>query len=448
MSTIMDRPAGHNLDGTEWVEIWQDGDWRRIAVSTLKTIGPQGLQGVQGIQGPRGEKGVQGPLGPQGPQGIQGPRGEVGATGPVGKGYIPKGTLPSFASLIAQAGIAKGDTWVVADVAFSYDGVRWVNMGLARGPKGDTGNAGPAGAEGPQGLKGDVGSQGPMGPGLVVLGGFASEDELPATGDFGEGYLIDTHYWGWTGDKFEDLGPVQGPAGVQGPMGPRGLPGDPGVAGTPGAVWISLARPPVAQEGQVGDHFIDITDNSYYEKTDETTWSLKGRMGGGNVYDAASNGKKYVRLNGEWVELAEYTEEAPKNDGIYARKNGQWIDLSYPPEDGKTYVYRNRQWVEYDPTFDRYTLRVAETENVLDLNAQQVFLVDGRTSKVLSFQHVPPSGRAMVVMVRVIGNGGIVTWPDNIQWSGAAQPILAASFTNVTLLWDGMGWTGAAWAAA
>jgi hypothetical protein len=122
----------------------------------------------------------------------------------------------------------------------------------ARGPQGlqgATGQQGPQGPAGPQGERGSQGEAGPAGPqgakgdpgaGVHVTGSVPEEEDLPATAEEGDAYIVTStgHLWVWDGDSFVDTGPVQGPQGPQGdtgPTGPQGPQGPPGPAGPAGA---------------------------------------------------------------------------------------------------------------------------------------------------------------------------------------------------------------------
>jgi surface protein len=68
-----------------------------------------------------------------------------------------------------------------------------------------------------------AGIKGADGSGLVILGEFADPSELPASGNAGDGYLIDGDLYTWVVDEWVNLGPVRGPQGEQGETG-AGLP--------------------------------------------------------------------------------------------------------------------------------------------------------------------------------------------------------------------------------
>ena len=151
---------------------------------------------------PRGNPGETGPQGPQGPQGAPGPQGPAGKDGAPGE----------------------------------------------QGPKGDTGETGPAGPQGPQGERGPAGPQGPQGePGkdgtsFQVLGRYDSIVDLTdahPTGTAGDAYAVgvettDIYIWDVDGNTWENIGPLEGPAGPQGAQGPKGDTGPQGPAGEDG----------------------------------------------------------------------------------------------------------------------------------------------------------------------------------------------------------------------
>ena len=60
-------------------------------------------------------------------------------------------------------------------------------------------------------LKGDTGE------GLHVIGYVNSELELPSTAERGEAYLVNGYLYTWSGDKFINVGKIQGPQGERGP---------------------------------------------------------------------------------------------------------------------------------------------------------------------------------------------------------------------------------------
>lgn len=124
--------------------------------------GPQGPQGTPGTAGAAGPAGPTGNTGPQGPQGIQGPQGTAGADG---SSVTIAGTVANQAALPAPTTSNKGKGYIADDTGHLWvsGGTSWTDVGLIRGPKGDTGSQGPTGATGNTGPQGATGSQGPAG---------------------------------------------------------------------------------------------------------------------------------------------------------------------------------------------------------------------------------------------------------------------------------------------
>lgn len=475
--TLLDTGHAWSWDGAQWIDMGL----------ARGPQGERGLTGDTGATGATGAKGDTGNAGSQGIQGIQGLQGVKGDTGDTGAALKLLGSKVNVGALPAS-GNATGDGWMVDDHLWIWNGTAWVDAGSQKGAtgqsayeaavaagfvgntaawiaslkgeQGDVGLTGPQGEQGIQGIQGiqgDDGPQGITGPGLNVLGKKATVGELPGTGTIGEGWVVGLNFWVWTGAAFEDMGPFQGPKGdrgiqgVQGTQGIQGIQGVKGDIGTRGSVWIALARAPNPVDGIPGDYFINTVDNTYYYKSGATTWLLLGNLGAGNVFDAPSDGVKRVRLNGAWTELVIPVGEAPTDGGLYVRKDGAWQVITLAPSDGKYYVRKDGAWVEM-PTpvnLDRYTLKTGATTASLDLAVQQVFTVDASVARTLTFANTPGTAtRALTVVVVVRGNAGAVTWPAGITWSGNTTPVLAATFTTIVLLWDGIGWTGSVGATA
>lgn len=174
--------------------------------------------------------------------------------------------------------------------------------------------------------------------------------------------------------------------------GDQGEPGAPGVDGQDGTRWLVSSTDPTAEEGAVNDYAYNTTSKEFFLKTGADTWTLQGKLTG--------------------------IEEAPNNGGIYMRRNGQWYRL------------------------DRYDLAAAVATSVLDLAVSQVFRVDASTDRTFSFTNIPADDRAMVVIIKLIGDGGVITWPVEIAWDNGLAPELGVSYTLVTLFWDGLSWLG------
>jgi peptidoglycan/xylan/chitin deacetylase (PgdA/CDA1 family) len=228
--------------------------------------GPQGVQGSVGPVGPKGDKGTKGDTGPEGPVGPQGSTGAQGTTGPQGI----KGDTGAVGPAGAQG--IKGNTGDQGPIGLTgAQGVAGADgedgpIGPQGpiGPKGDKGdvgakgNTGATGPTGPQGVKGDTGADG---TGVTILGAFDNESELPATGDAGDGYLIDGALYVWSIDSssWENVGNIQGPvgpAGEIGPVGPKGDTGDIGPIGLTGDKGETGATGAAGANGAKGDQGI------------------------------------------------------------------------------------------------------------------------------------------------------------------------------------------------
>lgn len=97
--------------------------------------------------------------------------------------------------------------------------------------------------------------------------------------------------------------------------------------------------------------------------------------------------------------------------------------------------------VPYIKDLSRYTLNSAATTTTLDLGTTQVFRIDATVNRTLTFANPPAAGRAMAVVITLTGNK-VITWPAGIRWNGGVAPALSASWTVITLVWDGSVWSG------
>ena len=164
--------------------------------------GPKGDKGDQGYPGADGVTGATGPTGPAGPTGptgadstVPGPTGGVGPTGPTGATGADS-TVP--------------------------------------GPTGETGATGSIGATGATGETGPTGPTGEAGVGITLKGSIDPEVGPPLFGsdpDDGveEGDVwVDANGdgWAWNGTGWDNVGPIQGPAGATGPTGATGDDGE------------------------------------------------------------------------------------------------------------------------------------------------------------------------------------------------------------------------------
>lgn len=435
-SSVGDLPA-QGTPGDAWIIIpdlyvWSDSDAQWMNVGPY--VGPKGDKGDTGDTGPAGPKGDTGADGAQGPKGDTGATGPAGADGaqgpegPMGVALTPKGTVANEAAL--PSGASHGDYYTTDDTGegFAFDGSNWINLGVQRGPQGDTGPQGLQGDVGPQGPQGDVGPAGPTGPqgpkgdqgaGIKPLGTKASEADLPATGTEGDGWIIGSDLWVWsvTDNDWINVGGFvgpTGPAGPTGPEGPQGSQGIQGVKGDQGTLWLNFSRNPSPADGRVGDYFINKSTLEYFQKTSATVWASLGYMGGGNVYDTSSTTPQ-ARTSSGWVNVP--VLEAPTDSGYYVRVNSAWKKL------------------------DRYDLLVTSSTGAMDVNVSQVFKVDGTANKTMSFTNLPPN-RAMTIVIVFSGSGASLTWPGTLAWSNGTAVTLGTTRTVVTILWDGTNLTG------
>lgn len=386
---VGDLPPTGNTVGDLWIVqgegwVWDGTTW--ISIGDIK--------------GPKGDTGAKGDTGPKGDQGDMGPT------------LTPKGDKPSVPEL-PSSGNTLGDLWTVLGVAYGWDGTAWVNLGQFQGPqgpkgldgidgiKGDQGDRGEQGPQGPVGPEGPQGPQGEMGAGVKILGKKDSSSELPPDGVLGEGYLIAGDFWGWTGTAYENLGPIQGPKGDTGPRGLQGLQGAVGEKGPKGDKgdngnkWILGSGAPTPATGSVGDYYLDQTLQEIYLKQTNELWvKLEGHLGGGNVYDAPSDGVRRVRVNGAWA-----VETQAQKIGV-----------------------------------------ISTTTPVVDLGKQTVaFTLDntGATAKTISFTNVPTNEYMLPISIVIKGKAGVLTWPSNVKWSGSTAPTYGEAKTVVVILWDG-----------
>ena len=170
--------------------IWQGAQqMQALALTVDKTM--TGVSGIPGPAGPPGPQGKQGPAGDPGPAGPEGPRGATGA----------------------------------------------------RGSQGPAGPAGPAGERGPAGADGT---------GFTLLGSVDSTSKLPTNPKPGDAYLVGQSVHVWSGNKWSNVGSIQGPAGPAGATGPAGERGPAGADGKDGATGPEGPRGATGARGATG----------------------------------------------------------------------------------------------------------------------------------------------------------------------------------------------------
>jgi hypothetical protein len=241
------------------------------------------VSAAAGVPGPQGE------IGPAGPQGELGPVGPEGADG-ISVRYM--GRVNNYTELEAiRPGAKGGQFYITNDTGEGYFALAiddpnvvtaWEFMGRlvgqdgAAGAQGETGPAGPQGEAGIQGVQGETGpagaqgepgaagadgAQGPEGPqgipglGLRFIARVPTIDDLPATANQGDVYLIEASGDAWVWDEtvtaFVNAGPVVGPTGAQGPTGPQGETGPAGAAGAEGPQGIAGPTAVSADAGNI-----------------------------------------------------------------------------------------------------------------------------------------------------------------------------------------------------
>lgn len=419
--------------------VWSGSDWEDVGF-IQGPRGEQGPQGVEGEQGPRGERGVAGPQGPQGPVGNRGPEGPMGMAIRILGGINSLSEIPDRDHFL-------GDAYVMGGEAYVWQGTQWENVGGIKGQEGKSAYevAVENGFEGSESawfesLRGPAGHINPRGYVDRV-------SDLPsASNQRGDLFLVGNNFYIWAGNRWVDMGSVRGPAGRD------------------GSTWINLNRDPGVIDGQEGDYAINSESNDYFLKVNDLNWVKLGRLGGGTVGEAPTDGNLYARAEGQWRRLDETgISDAPQNGDSYVRKDGGWeryvpavedtssqnpqarvnggwvpITLTDSPQDDNTYVRRGRQWV----SLDRYTLKRESTATVMDLSMAQNFTIVADRDKSLTFTNAPRTERAMTVVVTIVNSDGVITWPNNVIFRDDAPPALGENYTVVVMYWTGDVWIG------
>lgn len=121
----------------------------------------------------------------------------------------------------------------------------------ATGSAGPTGLTGSTGATGVGGATGSTGATGAAGTSVNILGSLPGTGSLPATGNQGDGYLIngDLYVWDSINTNWTNVGNIQGPQGNAGATGATGAIGATGATGLNG---IDGATGATGNNGLVG----------------------------------------------------------------------------------------------------------------------------------------------------------------------------------------------------
>lgn len=215
------------------------------------------------------------PMGPTGPMGLPGPQGQVGAATTI------LGNFASEEDLALSVPVGNiGDAYIVGNNLYTWSEINqnWLDVGVIKGPPGETGpqgeqgpqgemgpqgEVGPQGEQGLKGEKGDIGPTGPQGiqgpqgePGIpgpqgakgndgtsvTILGYYNSYEELIAAhqnGNPGNSYLVGDNLYVWSPEtnSWQNVGLIRGPQGKTGdigPIGPQGIQGEKGPTGPTG----------------------------------------------------------------------------------------------------------------------------------------------------------------------------------------------------------------------
>ena len=213
------------------------------------------------FQIPGGEKGDPGPAGPKGEPGPAGPKGDpgpvsvtVGTTTTTDAGTNANVTNSGTTeNVILDFSIPRGEPGPEGPKGDPGDPGPQGPQGPAgeggapgeQGPKGDPGpqgEPGPKGAPGPEGPQGPQGVPGKDGTSFQVLGRYDTLGDLTEahpTGTKGDAYSVgeettNIYIWDVDNNTWENIGPLEGPAGPQGNPGPKGDTGDQGPQGPAG----------------------------------------------------------------------------------------------------------------------------------------------------------------------------------------------------------------------
>lgn len=407
------------INGDFW--FWTGYDW----------INAGRVQGPVGPEGPQGERGMVGPgltikgsyetvemlpdtyntpgdaymVGPylytwgdnswnnagqiKGPKGDTGPKGEDGLDGldgEVGPALNIKGSVANIVDL-PDAGNERGDGFMIGPKLYTWDGLKWNDVGPIQGPKGD---AGPIGPEGPQGEAGPIGPKGSA---------WLTFDHDPGAvhgvvGDYAINTLTNHFFFKATDLLWEEQGRLGG--------------------------------------GTVGEAPLDFYQ--YVRRNGE--WKQLTV----DVGEAPTDGQNYIRREGQWVPFESDFKEPPMDGEVYGRVNGRWemVTFNEAPMDGGNYTRINGEWAP----FDRYTLLNEEADTALDLTVSQTFTVFADMDKELHFTNAPSGERTMTVIVTIVDSDGVITWPANVTFKDDTPPTLGTNYTIVAFYWTGFMWVG------
>lgn len=273
---------------------------------------------------------------------------------------------------------------------------------VVRGVRGTTGPQGPAG---PQGAAGQDGSDGHD---LVILGAYATIEDLEAahpTGSDGDMYLVGTigqsgnPVYLWDADKsmWENVGAIRGPQGPTGEQGPKGDDGEQGPKGDDGAGIIA--------GGTIGQAMVKASSIDY-----DTTWAT--------IYTAAQVDAKITALKQAHYQAVDTTEYPTLEDFLETEGEEGWmylypVDTTDPSSGYHQYIWEDDDgWVPLGDTtnIDLSPYRTAADQDQIDADKQST-LVSGINIKTINGDSVLGSGDITV-------GGGDITENTNFNISG------------------------------
>lgn len=170
----------------------------------------------------------------------------------VGTGSIELGSL-------YEVDWAVGENYLQVEV---NDGSGFVDMGAAELLSVPVALYAHNNQPGPQGPQGEKGEKGDPGTGVQIQGSLDNPNELPASGNPGDAFLIGGDLYVWTGSNWENVGNIKGPKGdkgdqgVQGPQGQqgsRGEMGEQGPRGDRGEMGPQGPEGPQGLKGEIGE---------------------------------------------------------------------------------------------------------------------------------------------------------------------------------------------------
>jgi len=268
-------------------------------------------------------------------------------------------------AILAAAEQATVEALAAAEIAMNAEGP----MGPV-GPKGDTGERGLTGLKGDTGAVGPKGDIGPVGPkgdkgndgtGVTILGSFANESELPATGNLGDAYLISGSLYVWNGSAWENVGNIQGPQGIPGvpgetgPIGPKGDPGE-----TPD---VSI----FATKEEVGDV---TTLTTTAKKVVAAINEINAKPTGGDTTEIAKQINTLYDLTTGLIRYQAYDEllkqASSRLDGgtVFAHDmNGNIIGMTFDEANSQNIVIRNGKMLMLGTTYSDKTVTDATIIN-------------------------------------------------------------------------------------